>query len=126
MRLLLDASALLGVFYKQFPLGGRTRAEIANVATEVWVCPASAYEIEWKQRIGKLKAPPIPDWKTMLTARGYQISNLDLSHYVAATRLPMLHRDPWDRLLIALALSEGMTIASSDRHFAAYGVPVIW
>ncbi len=124
--LLLDAPALLGVFFSSFPLGAQARVEIADLANEVWVCPASAYEIEWKRRIGKLQAPAVADLEASLISRGYLIAALTLTHFTAAANLPMHHRDPWDRLPIAQAAAENLTIVSPDRGLPAYGVPTIW
>ena len=47
-------------------------------------------------------------------------------HALAASRLPGPHRDPWDRLMIAQALADGLTVVTLDRVFADYGVPVLW
>ena len=126
MRLLLDAPALLGVFFSSFPLGARAHAAVSDLSNEVWVCPASAYEIEWKRRIGKLQAPAVADWEAALTSRGYLVAPVTIAHFVGAASLPMHHRDPWDRLLIAQALADGLTIVTKDRAFPAYGVPVLW
>lgn len=126
MRLLLDAPALLGVFFSSFPLGARAHAEIADMRNEVWVCPAAAYEIEWKRRIGKLRAPAVPDWQAALALRGYNIAQITLAHFIGAASLPMIHRDPWDRLLIAQARAENLTIVSPDRAFPDYGVATLW
>lgn len=126
MKLLLDAPALLGVFFSSYSLGAKARSKIADLANEVWVCPVSAYEIEWKRRIGKLQAPAIGDWEAALTSRGYLVAPITLAHFVGAASLPMHHRDPWDRMLIAQALANNLTIVSPDRAFPAYGVPTLW
>jgi PIN domain nuclease of toxin-antitoxin system len=127
LKLLLDAPALLGVFFfPSFRLGARARTEIENLRNEIWVCPASAYEIEWKRQIGKLSVPETPDWELALKSRGYRIGTIGLSLFVSAASLPRHHRDPWDRLLIAQALTEHLTIVSPDRSFRAYGVPTLW
>ncbi len=126
MRLLLDAPALLGVFFSSFRLGKRALAAITDLNNQVWVCPASAYEIEWKRRIGKLQTPAVADWEAALTSRGYLVKPVTLELFVAAANLPMHHRDPWDRLLIAQAMADNLAIVSPDREFPAYGVPTLW
>jgi PIN domain nuclease of toxin-antitoxin system len=126
LRLLLDAPALLGVFFTSFRLGTSARAAIADLNNQVWVCPASAYEIEWKRRIGKLQVPAVADWEAALTTRGYAVTPVTVAHFVGAANLPMHHRDPWDRLLIARALADNLTIVSPDRVFPAYGVATLW
>jgi len=126
VNLLLDTSALLGVFHSSFPLGARARTEIVNPQNDIWVSPVSAYEIEWKRRNGKLQMPAIQNWQAALASQNYQIAALDLAHFLTAAALPMHHRDPWDRLMIAQALAEGMTIVSADAKFPAYGVATLW
>jgi PIN domain nuclease of toxin-antitoxin system len=126
LRLLLDAPALLGVFFSSFRLGKRARIAIADLNNQVWICPASAYEIEWKRRIGKLQIPAVADWEAALTSRGYLLKPVAMEHFVAAANLPMHHCDPWDRLLIAQALADNLTIVSPDREFPAYGAPTLW
>jgi PIN domain nuclease of toxin-antitoxin system len=126
LRLLLDTPAVLGVFFSSFPLGSRARSEISDLRNEIWVCPVSAYEIEWKRQLGKLNAPSVPDWESVLTVRGYRILVPTLAHFVSSAKLPMHHRDPWDRLLIAQAIAENLTIVSPDRYIPPYGVPTLW
>jgi PIN domain nuclease of toxin-antitoxin system len=117
---------LLGVFFSSFRLGAKARVEIEDLGNEVWVCPVSAYEIEWKRRIGKLRAPQIPDWESELAARRYLIMPVTMTHFVGAAGLPMHHRDPWDRILISQARLENLVIVSPDGEFAAYGVATLW
>jgi PIN domain nuclease of toxin-antitoxin system len=116
----------LGVFFSAFPLSPRAHEAIADLDNEVWVCPASAYEIEWNRRNGKLDAPAVADWHAALTSRRYNVAQITLAHFVGAAALPMIHRDPWDRLLIALARAEKLTIVSPDRALPAYGVATLW
>lgn len=112
--------------FSSFQLGASARAAIGDLNNQVWVCPASAYEIEWKRRIGKLQVPAVADWEAALASRGYAITSLTVAHFVGAANLPMHHRDPWDRLLIAQAMANSLTIVSPDRVFPAYGVPTLW
>lgn len=56
----------------------------------------------------------------------YGVLPVETAHGVIAARLPLLHRDPWDRLLIAQAMMEGLTIVTTDKQIPAYGVPVAW
>lgn len=86
----------------------------------------SLWEISIKHALGKLKLAD--DLST--TFRTMDRSNLNLltlqqSHILALAALPLHHRDPFDRMLIAQAQHEGMHLLTADPHFAAYGVPVI-
>lgn len=66
------------------------------------------------------------DWETELATRGYQVMPVTIAHFVGAASLPMHHRDPWDRLLVAQAIAGGLTVVSPDRCFPSYGVPTLW
>jgi PIN domain nuclease of toxin-antitoxin system len=62
----------------------------------------------------------------VLVPNGLILLPADLSHYHALLELPLHHRDPFDRLLIAQAKAEGLTLVSGDANLAQYGVPLLW
>ena len=99
----------------------------ARRATEeseaVFVSAVSAWEIELKRARGLLRAPD--NLETTLRARDLQTLSLTVPHAIAAGRLPLYHRDPFDRMLVAQASLESLTLLTSDKQQAAYGVPVI-
>lgn len=84
---------------------------------------ATIWEIEIKRALGKLSAPD--DVLSQVAAGGFDLLSITGEHAVAAGRLPRHHDDPFDRLLIAQAIAEGLTTVSRDRRFAHYGVRVI-
>jgi PIN domain nuclease of toxin-antitoxin system len=91
---------------------------------DVWVSAASGWEISTKHRIGKLDlaerlAIELPD---MVREQGFRALDVSLLHAVRAGQLPGPHRDPFDRLLAAQAILEGLTILSGDAVFDAFGV----
>lgn len=95
---------------------------------EIRVSPITIWEISRKIAIGKLRAPSsgwtsIPD---LLRHYGFLAQSLEWEDAEAANRLPLHHRDPMDRMLIATALRADMTIISNDAVFASYGVRTIW
>lgn len=122
MRLLLDTHVVL------WELGGsRTVSpaarEAIEQATELLFSVVSFAEIGVKAAIGKLSAPH--DLREHVLQSGVQILALDADHGLAVADLPMHHRDPFDRLLVAQARSENLTIVTADRRIAAYDVPLV-
>jgi PIN domain nuclease of toxin-antitoxin system len=81
-----------------------------------------------KARLGKLKLQiPYEDlFPDAVLATGFSALTPRFEHYRALIELPWIHRDPFDRLLIAQAQTEGLTVISKDVHFAAYGISALW
>ncbi|HEV7742443.1 MAG TPA: type II toxin-antitoxin system VapC family toxin [Pseudolysinimonas sp.] len=123
MRLLVDTHALIWWFDDHASLGAEARSAMADPQNDVFVSSLSFAEIAIKQRLGKLNGPFISD--ELLAEQGMTPLPLSPRHGRKVVELPMHHRDPFDRLLIAQALEEGLTILTSDSRFAAYGVPVL-
>lgn len=122
MRLLLDTQVVLWELAGARPLGERARAAIEQAA-ELAFSVVSFAEIGVKAAVGKLTVPD--DLNEHVTGSGLRILGLAPEHGLGVARLPMHHRDPFDRLLISQALEEGLTIITADRRFADYDVPVI-
>jgi PIN domain nuclease of toxin-antitoxin system len=96
--------------------------------TNVVVSAASAWEITTKHRLGRLPeagdvAARLPHY---LRRARFAVLNISLDHAMAAGALPGPHRDPFDRMLVAQARIEELTVATTDRVFRDYGVAVIW
>ncbi|MDN5882998.1 MAG: type II toxin-antitoxin system VapC family toxin [Nitrosospira sp.] len=123
MRLLLDTHALLWWLADMPQLGAFAQASIERGDNNVIVSAASAWEIEIKRAVGKLKAPN--DLATAIEAAGFETLPITMEHAVTAGRLPRHHDDPFDRMLIAQALVEPLTIISKDSAFRSYGVALI-
>ncbi len=124
MRLLLDTHALLWWLADDQSLGAQARALIADPANDVLVSVASLWEIVVKQRIGKLEAE-ITAIEQALQRDGLQRLAITPAHLAVLSGLPAHHRDPFDHLLIAQAVSEGATIVSDDRMMQLYKVPIL-
>ena len=122
MRLLLDTHALLWWLSDDDHLGKRARRAIVD-ATDVLVSVASVWEVSIKRSLGRLRLPD--DWTQQLKLERFGIVSIELEHAVHAGSLPLLHRDPFDRMLVAQALSEDLVLVSSDRNITQYNVPVI-
>lgn len=123
MRLLLDTNALIWWLEKSPKLSRRTYAEINDPDNPVWVSAASPWEIEIKRAAGRLEAPT--DVLGQIDRAGFVPLPITLEHGVAAGCLPPHHRDPFDRMLIAQAQLEGLTIVTHDRRFESYGLPLL-
>jgi len=123
VRLLLDTHALIWWLEDSPELSSQARDLIADGSNEVAVSAASAWEMSIKEAAGKLRVPANLD--EALDSGGLAPLPITVDHALKAGSLPTHHRDPFDRMLLAQALIEGMTIVTRDSRFKAYGVLVI-
>jgi PIN domain nuclease of toxin-antitoxin system len=89
----------------------------------VYVSSATVWEIEIKRALGRLRAPE--DVAGLVDESGFTPLAITFEHAVAAGRLAALHRDPFDRMLVAQALANGLTLATADTTLAGYDVPIL-
>lgn len=127
MRLLLDTHTLIW-WLENRALSKIAKDAISDTSNEVWVSTASAYEISFKVMLGKLPscAPLIPKFSVTLLTEGFRHLECTIRHGVEAGRLPLIHRDPWDRMLAAQAIVEDMAIVSNDEKLSALGAKRVW
>ena len=123
-RLLLDTHALIWALADPDELAAAARNAIEKPSNTVLVSPASLYEINLKIGIGKLQ-PPAVDLLGSIQSADFTELPLHLAHAALAGSLPFHHRDPFDRLLIAQAQLEHLTVVTRDPHFALYGLLVL-
>ncbi|QKG51513.1 type II toxin-antitoxin system VapC family toxin [Hymenobacter sp. BRD67] len=129
-RLLLDAHALVWYADNSLLLPEALRHELDDVQNECVVSIASFWELATLTNLGRITL--LPDLATLLAqvrANGFRILPLEDAHLVCYAALPQVlnHRDPFDRLLIAQAPSEDLTLISRDNKFAQYpGLKVRW
>jgi PIN domain nuclease of toxin-antitoxin system len=128
MRLLLDTHTLLWWLADSSSLPASARKLIANKNSDVLVSAASAWEIATKVRLGKLPMAVdlAHDFAAYLERERFQTLSVSAEHGIRAGLLPGPHRDPFDRMLIAQALAENLTIVSNDVVFDAYGANRVW
>jgi PIN domain nuclease of toxin-antitoxin system len=128
MKLLLDTHALLWFLAGSGQLSPAALTAINDPANERWLSPISLLEIAIKVRINKLRltAPFGVLFPAQLTANRIELWPISAAHAAALTTLPLHHRDPFDRLVAATALVEGLTLVSADPAFGAYGLTVLW
>jgi len=128
MNVLLDTCALLALAGHVGELPAKAADAIAR-ASSVAVCVVSVWEIAIKVKTGKLHVGmPVLDWYVESLSR-YHLDEIPLpaSLICAAADLPLLHRDPFDRVLVATAMNRGLVLLTSDRVIPTYpGVRVIW
>ena len=122
MRLLLDTNVVIWWLEESPRLGPEARNAITS-ESEVIVSAVSAFEIAAKKAIGKLRAPC--DLAEQIAEQAMIELPVTVRHGLAVVQLPLHHRDPFDRLLIAQARCEGLTIITGDRAFTAYDVPIM-
>ena len=124
MRLLLDTHVVLWWWNNHPALSAAARAAIRPGQTLVWVSAATIWEISINQALGKLTAPA--DLEGELATHRFRALPITVAHAVAAGRLPRHHDDPFDRMLIAQAQVDHLTVVTHDTRFQAYGIPVLW
>jgi PIN domain nuclease of toxin-antitoxin system len=124
MRLLLDANSFLWWVTSSARLSEAARQAIADDANEVAVAIGSLWEIAIKRSLGKLQFPH--DFETVLRDEGFSLLPIAYAHLRVLETLPLHHRDPFDRLLIAQSLAERIPIVTNDKSFASYGVEIVW
>jgi PIN domain nuclease of toxin-antitoxin system len=128
VKLLLDTQCWLWWFSEPNRLNEEVIKQISDEANELWFSVASIWEIGIKVSIGKLPLPePLESYVSSRMAElGVQLLDIKANHAVKASTLPLHHRDPFDRILIAQAIIEDMTLVSADSMFRQYEVSILW
>ena len=119
-RLLLDTHAFLWWLADAPQLGELARKAIGDERNDVFVSAATGWEVAIKRAAGKLQAPDNLD--VMVEDSGFSHLPITFFHGEQAGALPMHHRDPFDRMLIAQAQAEGLIIVTKDPYIPRYGV----
>jgi PIN domain nuclease of toxin-antitoxin system len=128
LKVLLDTHAVIWWFEDDARLSRRARVAIASAKSRVFVSTATAWECAIKVQAGKLPqaAALIASFRLLLERAGFEMLDMSLEHILAAGALPSFHGDPFDRVLAAQALSEGMAVVSKDKALDPYGVRRVW
>ncbi len=126
MAYLLDTHALWWDAFEPERLGVLAQ-EVLIRGEGIYVSVASAWELGIKLGLGKLRLEERLDvFMQERIGQGFELLPIKFHHVESVRALPMHHRDPFDRLLIAQAKCEGLTLISADRAFADYSVPLLW
>jgi len=123
MNLLLDTHVLLWWLDDNPGLSRRARTVIADGNNLVFVSAAVIWEIQIKHALGKLKIPK--SFRNVLDQQGFELLDITVEHAYAVGKLPLYHRDPFDRILMAQAKLENMILVSRDKRIKKYKIPLI-
>jgi PIN domain nuclease of toxin-antitoxin system len=128
MQVLLDTCTLIWATLSSKAISAKARKLLADESNIVLVSAASAWEIATKVRSGKMpEAEQLErNFLETMEVAGYTILSLDASSALRAARLPGLHRDPFDRMIAAQALSLDIPVITPDPLFDQFGVRRIW
>jgi PIN domain nuclease of toxin-antitoxin system len=127
MTLLLDTHAFLWFVAGDRRLSPAARRALEGARAQPLLSVASVWELAIKSSLGRLSLPePLEAYLARKLGTNLRLLALDLPHVVAVERLPFHHHDPFDRLLVAQAITERLPIVTRDREFRKYGVEVIW
>lgn len=125
MRLLLDTHVLLWSLAGSPRLSSTAREAIVDAANDVFVSAASMWEASIKRSVGKLRFETAKILAEM-EFNGFRELPITARHALAAGDLPLHHKDPFDRMLVAQAIAEGLTLVTSDSALRPYGVTALW
>jgi PIN domain nuclease of toxin-antitoxin system len=128
MKLLLDTHSFLWMITDDPALSAAARDAITTTENEVWLSAASAWEIAIKYGLGKLPLPEEPDRYVprMRERSGVDLLPIGEPEVCQLHRLPLIHRDPFDRVLVAQANCHGMVIVTDDPVVCRYPVQTLW
>jgi len=125
-RYLLDTHTAIWFFEDNAALSPAADKIIRDGTNLIYLSVASAWELTIKISIGKLNFPgDAADFMQIAQNNDITIVPIENFHLTALKELPFIHRDPFDRLLIAIALAEQMTLITADENIAKYDVPII-
>ena len=128
MNILLDTQIFLWALTEPKRLGKKAKSLLKSKKNQLYLSAASSWEIAIKAGLGKLPLPEPPDKYISSRMASLKIAPLDIKHYhtFIVDQLPLHHRDPFDRILIASAIAENLHLMSADKQFRRYDVDLIW
>lgn len=128
MRILLDTHAFLWWIAADRRLSARARKLIADGRNELLLSAASGWEVTIKVGLGRIDLPtPIDQFLgEQLRLNGIEALSIQMAHALSVQRLPLLHGDPFDRMLVAQARMEKLPILTRDPRISQYDVETLW
>jgi PIN domain nuclease of toxin-antitoxin system len=128
MRLLVDTQVFLWWVDGSSKLSRKARGAVADPGNDCLFSLASCWEMAIKLSLGKLRLDePLDTFvPAQLSANRFSLLEIGFRHVARVAKLPFRHRDPFDRLLVAQALEDGLTVVTSDPVFPKYGVKRLW
>ena len=128
MRLLLDTQVFLWMVSGDERLPRGIRDTVCGADAAVWLSTASVWELALKQQLGRIELPgPAADFATVERAR-HRVASLPIDEASAGhlPKLPSLHKDPFDRMLVCQAIEHELTLVSADRILRRYPIKTLW
>lgn len=128
MTYLLDTGVWLWSLWEPERIARKAREVMADLHQQLFISAVTSWEVTIKTGTGKLTLPepPASFVPRRMADQGLRPLPISHQHALAVAALPLHHRDPFDRLLIAQASVEGMTLITADRAFEQYSVPILW
>lgn len=127
MKYLLDTHVVLWVAENSSLLSDKARKAVLNVNAKKYVSIASAWEVAIKLGTKKLDIHGgLPEFFKMIDNNGFSTLPVEREYLSCLSALPDYHKDPFDRLLLATAIAEGMTLVTSDENIRKYGIRCLW
>jgi len=124
---LLDTHVVLWFFNGDKSLTDKAKSIIENPQHNKYISMASVWEVGIKISIGKLEFPEnTKGFIYQIKKHGFVLLPINEDYIIESEQLPLIHRDPFDRLLVATAISEKMSFISADKNVAKYNVSLIW
>ena len=123
MKLLLDTHTLIWWLANNPTLSQAAKKAISNPDNLVFISAASAWEMAIKRSLGKLDAPD--DLERQIKNHNFQPLPITITHGLAVEKLPHHHNDPFDRIIIAQATWESMTVITRDQKFSSYNISIL-
>ncbi|MCL1998915.1 MAG: type II toxin-antitoxin system VapC family toxin [Turicibacter sp.] len=127
MKYLLDTHVALWYLEQSPRLSKNIEQTIDDAENDIFVCAISLWEVAIKVNLGKLDLRlTLAELFELVEIRNFRIIPIEYKHMLTLLNLPYHHKDPFDRLIIATALAEQLTIISADKNIQRYDVPWIW
>lgn len=127
MNLLLDTHSLIWFLNGDEKLSDKAKTAIENPANTKIVSIVSVWEISIKISLGKFKFPKgFKHFLNLVEDNGFEILPITFEHAIELSTMELLHRDPFDRLLIAQCIADNLTIATKDENIKRYNITTIW
>lgn len=124
---MLDTHTFIWFAEDDLILPSKVKKTIENPSNEIFISIASLWEISIKIKLGKLQLTgEIEDVFDQIIENGFHLFPILPQHIIQHSKLPLIHRDPFDRMIIAQSLSEKISIIGRDMVFTEYGVKMIW
>lgn len=123
MRLLLDTHTLIWGISEPEKLSKKTKELLSDVDNIILVSTASLWELQIKRSLNKIILPE--DFIPQLQKNGYELLNISYKHIERLDEIPLIHRDPFDRMLIAQSMDENVPLITKDSEIAKYNVKII-